>query len=133
MDQLSLYVENKKGTSRAVLAELSRAQVNVLGFVNNDSGEFSTIRMILSDLDKGCDVLKKIGYLCKKSKVLGVELKDVPGSLGELLTAYEEMNINIDYMYVGYRRENATPIIILHSDAMDIVEERLKQLGYQVY
>lgn len=43
------------------------------------------------------------------------------------------MNINIDYAYVGYRRENSEPIIVIHTDEQEIVEKELSRKGYKVY
>lgn len=45
----------------------------------------------------------------------------------------ESMNINIDYAYVGYRRENSEPIIVIHTDEQEIVEKELSRKGYKVY
>ena len=133
IEQLSIYTENKKGATREILSNLSNAGINVLGFVNNDSAEFGTIRLVLSDTAAAEKTLTEKGYLCRSSHVIGVELDDQPGALENLLAIFEDMNINIDYMYVGYRRENETPIIMIHSSDMEIVSGSLKNSGYSVY
>ncbi|MCR4735154.1 MAG: hypothetical protein K5829_09145 [Treponema sp.] len=132
MEQLSIYAENKKGTLKTILSILSQANINVLAFVNDDRGEFGTIRLIVSDTDKGLALLEK-SFICKKAQVLGIELPDNPGSLQGLLAQIEEMNININYMYVGYRRENSVPVIIIHTDEIEIVAKTLKNKGFKIY
>nr|MCR5187665.1 hypothetical protein [Treponema sp.] len=47
MEQLSIYAENKKGTIKNILSILSKSKINVLGIINDDRGEFGTIRLIL--------------------------------------------------------------------------------------
>lgn len=132
MEQLSIYAENKKGTIKNILSILSQAKINVLGFVNDDKGEFGTIRLIISDTDKGLSLLEK-SFICKKAQVLGIELPDNPGSLQGLLAQIDEMNININYMYVGYRRENSMPVIIFHTDEMEIVAKTLQKKGFKIH
>lgn len=132
MEQLSIYAENKKGTIKNILSILSQAKINVLGFVNDDKGEFGTIRLIISDTDKGLALLEK-SFICKKAQVLGIELPDNPGSLQGLLAQIDEMNININYMYVGYRRENSMPVIIFHTDEMEIVAKTLQKKGFKIH
>ena len=132
MEQLSIYTENKKGTIKKILSILTQANINVLGFVNDDRGEFGTIRLILSDTDKAYNLLGK-SYICKKARVLGIELEDNPGALEGLLSQIEEMNININYMYVGYRRENSMPVIVIHTDELEIVENSLIKKGYKIH
>ncbi|MBQ1710699.1 MAG: hypothetical protein II032_06250 [Treponema sp.] len=132
MEQLSIYAENKKGTIKSILSILSKSQINVLGIINDDKGEFGTIRLILSDTDKAISLLEK-SFICKKAQVLGIELQDNPGALEELLSQIEEMNININYMYVGYRRENSMPVIILHTDELEIVSKSLQKKGFKIH
>lgn len=133
IDQLSVYTENKKGTARKIFSELRKADINVLGFVNNDSGEFGTVRLILSDTQAAYECLTQAGYLCRTGHVLGVELEDNPGALENLLAHIENMNINVEYMYVGYRRENNMPIIVISCEFVDVVGDSLSRAGYTVY
>lgn len=131
--QLSVYMENKKGGTLEVLSLLSRSQINVLGLVSKDNTEFSTLRLILSDASAARRVLEEAGYLCNTSLVVGVELDDSPGALEAMLALIEHMNININYLYVGYARENGMPIIIVHCEYAQPVEEALNRAGYRTH
>lgn len=133
IEQISVYTENKKGTARKIFTELRKAGINVLGFVNNDSGEFGTVRLIVSDTSTAYNCLTEAGYLCRTGNVLGIELEDNPGALEGLLAHIEDMNINVEYMYVGYRRENDTPIIVISCEFVDVVGDSLSRAGYTVY
>ncbi|MCR5667298.1 MAG: hypothetical protein K6G01_10765 [Eubacterium sp.] len=132
IQQISIYTENTKGAMRRLLSVISDAGINVLGFWNGDSGEFGVVRLIVSEQEKALEVLARQGYICKESSVLGIEIDDCPGSLVTLLQVIEQMNINIDYMYVGYRREDARPLIMIHCEDMDIISTQLKHKGYAV-
>ena len=65
LKQLSLYVENKKGTMRDITSILKDENINILGSVNNDGPEFGIIRMVVSEPDRAYDALKEAGYMCR--------------------------------------------------------------------
>ncbi len=132
MKQVSIFAENKKGALHKILSALSEAGVNIAGFVTNDSAEFGIIRMVTSDVEKAEELLEKTGYLYKVSEVLGVEVEDEPGSLNALLEALLRMNINVDYIYISYNRENAKPIMVLQVPSLTEVASSLRQQGFQV-
>lgn len=131
--QISIYTENKRGTARRIFSLLSKENINVLSLMNGDSGEFGTMRLIVSDSEKAVAQLQDNGYLCRTDNVLGVELEDTPGTLEQLLAKVENMNINISYMYVAFMRTTGKPVIILRCDEMDIVANALQRNGYTIY
>ena len=63
LKQLSLYVENKKGTMTDITRILKEEQINILGSVNNDGPEFGIVRMVVSEPERAYEALKKAGYL----------------------------------------------------------------------
>ena len=133
IDQLSIYLENEKGATLRVLSLLAQSGINVLGLSHKDDSEFGTLRLILSDPQLGKQVLEDAGYLCHAGHVIGVELDDTPGALERMLENIEDMNINIDYLYVGYARENNMPIIMIHCDYVETVQDTLRRRGYNVH
>lgn len=132
MKQVSIFAENKKGALHKILSALSEAGVNIAGFVTNDSAEFGIIRMVTSDVEKAEELLKKTGYLYKVSDVLGVEVEDEPGALNTLLEALLHMNINVDYLYISYNRENAKPIMVLQVPSLTEVASSLENQGFHI-
>ena len=49
LKQVSIFVENKKGTFQSITSILQEENINILGSVTNDSAEYGIIRMIVSD------------------------------------------------------------------------------------
>lgn len=129
--QISIYAENKKGAMRVFTGLLSGAGINIHSFVTNDSAEFGIIRMIVSDTDKAIRLLRENGYQTKRTSVLMIAITDEPGSLDRLLRCVERTNVNIDYLYTTFDRENYGPLIIIHTDDMDVVEGHLKASGFR--
>ena len=122
LKQLSMYVENKKGTMRDITGSLRDEKINILGSVNNDGAEFGMIRMIVSEPEKAYQCLKEAGYLCRMVDVLGVEMADEVGNLHDLLVAFSDSNINVDYSYLSFNRNTGKPILIIHVKDDDIFE-----------
>lgn len=131
--QISIYTENKKGAAREIMSLLSKKDINILSLVSSDSGEFGTMRLLVSDIEGALTILKQNDYLCRQDWVIATELEDRPGALESFLSHMEKVNINIAYMYVGYMRESKTPVIIMHCDDIDIVEQNLKSNGFNVF
>ncbi len=113
LKQLSLYVENKKGTMTDITGILKDEQINILGSVNNDGPEFGIIRMVVSEPERACERLKKAGYLCRMVDVMGIEIADESGSLHRLLSALTDSYINVDYIYLSFNRNTSQPILIM--------------------
>lgn len=122
LKQLSLYVENKKGTMWDITSILKEKGINIFGSVNNDGAEFGIIRMVVSDPDCAFEALKEAGYLCRMVDVMGIEMPDEVGSLNRLLGAMSDSNINVDYIYLSFNRNSAQPILIMHVVDEDIYE-----------
>lgn len=133
IEQVSVYLENGRGAILRVLSILSKKDINVLGIASKDNTEFFTLRLVLSDTQAGIVVLQNEGYICKQQKVVGVELEDKPGAMEELLGHIDYMNMSIDYLYVGYARENNMPIIIFSCTHGEVVSENLAKKGYKIH
>ena len=131
--QISIYTENKKGAAREIMGILANKDINILNLVSSDSGEFGTMRLLVSDTDMAIEELRRNNYLCRRDSVIATELEDKPGSLEMFLSHIEKVNINISYLYVGYIRETKTPVIVMHCDDIGIVEQNLKSNGFKVF
>ena len=130
LKQISIFAENSKGSMLKILSVLSRKNINILGSVTNDSAEYGIVRMVVSDYETAHKALCDAGYICSTSNVIGVELPDVPGSLEKLLGTLKDINVFVDYIYLTFNRDSGMPMIILHTDYEEEVEQSLVQRGY---
>lgn len=132
LKQISIFAENKKGAFQTITQILMENDINILGSVTNDSTEFGTIRMIVSDTEKSLEVLKEKGYVCRTASIIGVEIPDAVGSLNQILKELLEGNINLNYTYLCFNRESGMPVIILSTEDVFEVENYLKSKGYNL-
>lgn len=132
LKQISIFAENKKGAFQTITQLLMDHHINILGSVTNDSTEYGTIRMIVSDTEKTMEILKDAGYICRTASIIGVEIPDKVGSLNSILKELLDGNINLDYTYLCFNRETSMPVIILHTEDIFEVENYLKSKGHTV-
>lgn len=132
LKQVSIYAENKKGTMQQITGILLEQEINILGSVTNDSAEYGIVRMVVSDPDKACDALKKEGFICRLTEVIGVEIEDEAGRLNQLLLDLQESNINVDYLYLSFNRDSGKPIMVFHCEDAGEVRNCLRTKGYTV-
>ena len=132
LKQVSIFVENKKGTFQSITSILQEENINILGSVTNDSAEYGIIRMIVSDTEKAIQAISQMGYLCKATGIIGVEMTDEVGSLNHLLLELTKGNISVDYTYLCFNRATGKPVIILHAEDIFEVENHLESKGFVV-
>ncbi|MBR6902425.1 MAG: acetolactate synthase [Clostridia bacterium] len=97
--QLSVFVENKQGALSKIISSLSESGVNMRAVSIADTQDFGILRVIVNDTLKAADVLKKKNVIVRVNEVIGVELKDEPGSLATVLDLLTAGGVNVEYMY----------------------------------
>ena len=130
LKQLSIYVENKKGTMQHITGILTENGINILGSMTNDGIEFGIIRMVVSEPDRAIQAVKNAGYICCLTDVLGIEMEDEIGSMHRLVMALAESNINIDYSYLSFQRETGVPALGVYAEDIYEVENCMESKGF---
>ena len=96
--QLSLFLMNQPGQLVDAVGAISGTGANIRAMSIADANDFGILRTIVSDTDKVCAALKD-RYLITRTPVVAARMDDRSGALYPILTALNESNINIEYMY----------------------------------
>lgn len=126
INQLSVFIENREGRLEQVLEALKNNNINIVSLSLADTSEYGMLRMIVSDPEKGKEVLKNNGFSAMLTPVLGVKMSHQVGQLQILLAKICEAGINIDYMYALATGSDDASIVIKTADlkkASEILEE----------
>ncbi len=126
VNQLSVFIENREGRLDNVLATLKRNDINIVSLSLADSSDYGLLRMIVSDPQKGRNVLKEAGFTAMLTEVLAVKLAHKVGQLEVLLSEICKAGINIDYMYALATGSDDASIVIKTGDlnkAADILSK----------
>jgi len=65
------------------------ARVNIRTLTIADTQQFGILRLIVSDWEKGRELLQQAGYVVNVTEVVAVEVDDRPGGLAGLLETLE--------------------------------------------
>lgn len=99
MKQLSIFIENKRGTLLTVLDMLKTANIQIIASTISDTQDFGIYRIICSDPERAFAVLSGQGITVTLTDVFAIQLEDKPGEAARVLAIFAEADINIAYMY----------------------------------
>ena len=99
MKQLSIFIENKRGTLLTVLNALKDAGIQIVASTISDTQDFGIYRIICDDPRRAIVVLSEHGITATLSDVFAIQLEDKPGEAARVLALFAEAGISIAYMY----------------------------------
>lgn len=111
--QVSIFVENKKGSIANVISVLGKNGINIRALSVADTADYGILRLIVNNPEKAHDILKAKGYVSKLTDVLAFAVEDKPNGLGCVLEILGQNNIEITYIYsfVGHYKNQAIGVI----------------------
>ena len=118
--------------TKALIKAQAEAGIDIYGFACFDAPEFALFRMITNQADEAEKLLSENGYMNRVTEVIAVDLKDEVGGLNTVLQVLGNCNVNLDYIYTSYHRENSLPIMILQTDDVFVTENVLSNNGFRV-
>lgn len=140
INQLSIFIENKKGTLKQVLDLLKNAGIQLIATTIADTVEYGILRIICNEPTNAYQVLKDGGIAVALTDVFAIKLDNKVGKAAEIIGMFAGEDININYLYsfiaagkgiLIFRTDNpdkAREIIILNK--LDfITEEGLNELS----
>lgn len=132
IQQTTVFIENRPGRLTDILRVLAGHQIDLNGISIADSFDFGLFRMILSDPEKGQEVLKQNGYIVKSTDVLAIDVHDTPGGLLYALESVAKEGINVQYMYAFGSKLASRAMIIIKTDDNQRTTALLREIGVEV-
>jgi hypothetical protein len=130
--QLTVFVQNKKGTVVSVTDILSKNHINLRALSIAETQDFGILRLIVSDEKTAEAVLKENGYLIKVIDVIGVKIGDEPGKLSEALAVLDKEDINVEYLYAFMARTEKHAYVVLRVEDNATAEKALSDAGFHL-
>jgi hypothetical protein len=115
--QLSVFLENKSGRLNEVSKILGSAGINMSAFTVADTSEFGILRLIVSDPDRACKVLRDNQFSVSLTEVICLNCPNEPGALAEVLQILFENEVSVEYLYAFSMCESA--YVVLKPDQME--------------
>ena len=130
--QLTVFVQNKKGTVVSVTDILSKNNINLRALSIAETQDFGILRLIVNDEKTAEKVLLENGYLIKVIDVVGVKIGDAPGKLTEALDVLDKADINVEYMYAFMARTEKHAYVVLRVEDNSVAEAALTGAGFKM-
>ena len=130
--QLTVFIQNKKGTVVSVTEILAKNNVNLRALSIAETQDFGILRLIVNDEAAAEKVLKENGYLIKVIDVVGVKIGDEPGKLTAALDVLDKANINVEYLYAFMARTEKHAYVVLRVEDNNEAESVLISAGFKM-
>lgn len=119
LQQLSVPIENSRGRLFDITQALGDAGINLRALNLVDSGDFGTLRILVSDLVKARQVLMREQMPARVDDVVAVQIEDQPGQLAKLLQLLMENEIKVNYSYAFAGMTSGKAVMIFRFDDND--------------
>ena len=116
--QVSVFLENKLGRLSEVAQILGEAGINISAFTVADTSDFGVLRLIVSNPDKACDVLKENQFSVRTTDVVLVKSPNQPGALSRMLQILNSEGVFIEYLY-AFSMNDKTAVIVTRPANLD--------------
>ncbi|MCX7988053.1 MAG: ACT domain-containing protein [Thermodesulfovibrio sp.] len=131
---ISVFAENKPGRLERVTKVLAEANINILAFSITSTNGFGVIKFMVNKWKEAYDLLREKGFTVSLNEAIGIEMKDQPGGLYEVVKILSSKGINIESasVYVAETRKRAYLIVEVEdtSKAKELLkDENLKFLN----
>ena len=130
--QLTVFVQNKKGTVASVTDILSKNDINLRALSIAETQDFGILRLIVNDSKTAEAVLSEQGYLIKAIDVVGVKIGDEPGKLSKALEVLDRSDINVEYLYAFMARTEKHAYVVLRVEDNSAAESVLTDAGFHM-
>lgn len=113
LEQISIFIENKTGRLASVMEILNNNNIDIRAITIADTTDFGIIRIVVKDAAATLAILKDSGCTATVTKVIGFTIPDYSGSLYDVIDAFEEAGINVEYCYsLMCKREGQADIVV---------------------
>lgn len=130
--QISVFVENKVGNLAEVAKVMSDAGISLHAISLADTKNFGVLRMLVDDTYNAANALRDKGFIFALTPVIAVSTTDEPGSLCEILSIFDEADINLEYLYDVNTGKKDRVYLIFKVVNIELATDILKKKGVKL-
>jgi len=132
INQVSVFVENKKGTLAEITGILASANLSIRAFSISDTTDFGILRLIVNDPEKAKEVLQNAGIAVSMTKVIAIKMYDQPGSMHQIMAKLNDLDISVEYAYAFISHKKNDAYIIIRVEDVENVSKTISNNGITV-
>lgn len=130
--QFTVFLENRVGQLQEVIRRFEGTGISVVALSINDAAECSFVRFLLSDAERGREILERAGLAIIESDLVGIQLPQGTQPLLRVCGALLQAEVNILQAYPLLARPHDRPAVALMVDNIDLAMETLRAKGFQI-
>ena len=130
--QLSVFVENKKGSLHEITDALAKEGIDLRSMCVADTNDFGIVRIITNEPERAAQILKSQGHAANVREITAFAVPDSPGGLAKALNILESSGVNIEYMYALVTSQVGKAYTVMRTDDNEITESILKKNGIEI-
>ncbi len=130
--QVSVFIENKKGRLAELTKILADNKIDMCALSLADTTDFGILRVLTDKPDEAKEVLSQNGFVVKTTKVIAISMENVPGGLAKILSALDEKEVSVEYMYAFVGQKSHEAFGVIRVDDEEKANAVLKEIGVRV-
>ncbi len=130
--QLSVFIENKKGSLVELTKLLRKNGINIKALTVADTKDYGILRLIADDTSAATSLLKSAGYTASVREVVSFSIPDEKGSLSAVLELLDKNEVNMEYLYSMATSADGKAFFVMRVDNNEKTENLLRQSKIKV-
>ena len=123
--QFTIFLENRVGQLLEVVKRFEGTGIRVCALSINDAAECAFVRFLVSDADRGREILERSGLAMIESDLVGVELLRV-------CTALLQAELNIIQAYPLIIQPHGKPAVAIMVENIEVAMQTLREKGFTI-
>jgi len=130
--QFTIFLENRVGQLLEVIRRFEGTGIRVVALSINDSAECAFVRMVVSDPERGKEILERAGLALIESDLIGVELPPGSQPLLRVCSALLQAEVNIIQAYPLITLQHQRPAVAIMVDNLEVSIDTLNAKGFRM-
>lgn len=130
--QFTVFLENRVGQLLEVVKRFEGTGIRIVALSINDSAECAFVRFLVSNPERGREILERAGLAIIESDLIGIELPNNSQPLLHVCSALLQAEVNIVQTYPLLSRVDAAPAVAVMVDNTDLASEVLDKGGFRM-
>ncbi|TWU55150.1 acetolactate synthase [Rubripirellula reticaptiva] len=130
--QFTIFLENRVGQLLEVVKRFEGTGIRVCALSISDAAECAFVRFLVSDADRGREILERSGLAMIETDLLGVELPEGPQPLLRVCSALLQAELNITQAYPLIVRPNGKPAVAIMVENIEVAMQTLIDKGFTI-
>lgn len=130
--QLSIFVENRKGTLIEITRSLAAANIDIRALSLADTTDYGILRLIVDDPEKAIAAVKGDGFMASVTEVIAILIEDRPGGFSKPVEYLADSGINLEYAYAFITPKTGEAYVIIRVEDNAAAEKVLADNGVKM-